>query len=371
MMDCNRHVALYLPSLRGGGAEQVMVNLANGFAKRGIRTDLVLAKAEGPYLGSVSGSVNIIDLHSRRVLTSLPALVFYLRKVRPDVMLATVGHANVIAIMARVLSGTRHQVRLVVRETTTVGINASEAPTWRGRVMPLVLRFFYPMADAIIANSMGAAKNLSIQTGIPEDRILIIGNPVDIGRIRKLSMEPLAGVPKIDAGPVIVSVGRLAQEKDFETLLYAFKAVHDAMPDVRLLILGEGELRQKLETLASDFGIADRVALPGFLSNPYPVMKHADLFVLSSRWEGLPNALLEALALGVPIVATNCPSGPAEILEDGKYGKLVTVGDTQAMADAIVGALGNSPDMDILIKRAEDFSVDKIVDQYLKLIFPG
>jgi len=370
MTDLNRHIALYLPSLRGGGAERVMVNLANGFAKRGITTDLVVASAVGPYLDLVLSTVNIVDLKCSRVLTSLPALARYLRKRQPNAMIATMGHANVVAILARMLSGTRSKIQLAVREANTVGISAREAPTLKGRIMPVALRFLYPLADVIVANSKGSAKDLSSQTGIPEERIAVIGNPVDIAQIRELSKaSPPILLPKISSGQSIVSVGRLTPQKDFETLLCAFSLVLEVRPDVSLLILGEGELRQKLEGLAVELGIRDKLIMPGFVSNPYAVMKQADLFVLSSRWEGLPNTLLEALALGLPVVATDCPSGPAEILSNGKYGKLVPVGDSKALAKAILHMLDTPINRDLLESRAKKFSIDKIVDEFLDLFF--
>ena len=369
MRNNAQKIAIYLPSLRGGGAERVMVNLANGFAARCIKTDLVLAKAEGPYLDSVSSQVQIVDLESSRVIISLPGLIRYLRESRPDVLLATMGHANVIAIWARWLSGMEDKIRLVVREAVTISINSKHTRHCHGKFLPLLTRKFYPRADAIVANSLNSAKDLNISARIPLSCIKVIYNPIDTEAIRKAGQKfPDHSWYQKTGLSIIVAVGRLTEQKDFTTLIQAFQKICTKNQRLRLMILGEGEKRAELEQLICQLGISDKVALPGFVNNPYTFLKHADLFVLSSRWEGLPNALLEALAVGTPVVSTDCPSGPSEILENGKYGRLVPVGDAETMAEAMVETLVNPLDSEMLKKRAEDFSVDKIVEQYLTLL---
>ena len=365
------HLALYLPSLRGGGAERVMVNLANGFSQRGIKVDLVLANAEGPYLDDVSSAVEIVDLFSKRVSASLPGLTRYLKKNKPQAMLSTMGHANIIAILARKLAGMEEKMRLVVREAITISYDTRKTNKPLGRLIPQLTRFFYPWADEIIANSSGSAYDLATLTGLPVDSIHIIANPIDIDAIRDYGKTfPNHPWFHSDEYQVILATGRLTEQKGFDVLIKAFLLVNKKKPDTRLIILGEGEKRQELNELVKSLGIADKVSLPGFMNNPYSYMNHSTLFVLSSRWEGLPNALLEALTLGTPIVATKCPSGPSEILENGKYGKLVPVDDYNELANAILTTLSTPPDRQTLKARANNFSIDKIVDECLNILLP-
>ncbi|BCO09765.1 glycosyl transferase [Desulfolithobacter dissulfuricans] len=344
-----------------------MVTLANGFAGRGIGVDLVLARAEGPYLDEISPDVRVIDLKASRVVTSLPALVRYLRREQPGAMLATMAHANIIAIWARKFARIAPGL-LAVREANTMGISAENTRQLRGRLLPLATRFFYPRADAVIANSRGSAEDLSRHAGIAPAKLHVVFNPLDLqtisARAKEKNDHPWFREP---GPPVILGTGRLTEQKDFQTLVRAF-ALARARLEARLVILGEGEDRQKLEKLITSMNLENDISLPGFVSNPYPFMKHASLFVLSSRWEGLPNALLEAIALGTPVVATSCPSGPAEILENGRYGHLVPVGDPEALARAMVETIENPPDPSLLRKRAEDFSSARIIDQYLEIL---
>jgi len=359
-----KRVALFLPSLRGGGAERVMVNLARGFVERGLHVDLVLAKAEGPYLSEVPTGVRVVDLGARRVLYSLPGLVRYLRREQPQAMLSTLNHANIIALWARKL--TRVPTRLVIREANTVSVEVANVPALKAKLMPYLIKIFYPWADAIVANSRGVAEDLTKLTGLPPDKIKIIYNPVITPKLFAKAEEPLDH-PWFRPGepPVILGVGRLTKQKDFPTLIRAFALVRKERP-ARLMILGEGEERPKLEALVRELGLEKDVALPGFVDNPYKYMKRAAIFVLSSRWEGLPSVLIEASALGTPVVSTDCPSGPREILEDGRWGKLVPVGNPEALARGIMEALSNPIRSEDLQKRARAFNLEEIVPQYLE-----
>jgi len=360
-----KKITLFLPSLRGGGAERVMVNLARGFAERGLQVDLVLAKAEGPYLLEIPPSVRVVDLRARRVIYSLPALVRYLRRERPCAMLSTLGHANIIAIWARFLA--RVPVRLAVREANTPSVSSANASTFREKIMPTLIRLFYRYADVVIANSYGVKEDLLRITGLPVEKIKVIYNPVLTPDLFAKAEEPLdhpwfrPGAP-----PVILGVGRLTEQKDFPTLIRAFALVRKEGP-ARLMILGEGEDRAKLEALARELGVEPDVALPGFVANPYKYMKRAAVFVLSSRWEGLPTVLIEAMALGTPVISTDCPSGPAEILEGGKWGLLVPVGDPDLLARAILETLHNppGPSPQMVWKR---FSLEEVVTAYLQVL---
>lgn len=332
-------LALFLPSLGGGGAERVMVTLAKALAERGFSVDLVLAKAEGPYLGDVPEEVRVVDLGARRVLYSLPGLVRYLRRERPAAMLSALNHANIVAIWARSLS--RVATRLVVAEHNTLSLSTENAPSLRARVMPLLIKRFYPLAETVVAVSRGVAEDLVALTGLPPDKVKVIYNPVVTPELFAKAEEPLDH-PWFQPGepPVILGVGRLTKQKDFPTLIRAFALVRKERP-ARLMILGEGEDRPQLEALVWELGLEEDVALPGFVDNPYKYMKRAAVFVLSSAWEGLPTVLIEALALGTPVVSTNCLSGPAEILEGGRWGSLVPAGDESRLAGAVLETLSH------------------------------
>jgi len=360
-------VSLFVPSLRGGGAERVMVMLANGFADRGLKVDLVLAQAEGPYLAEVSSAVRIVDLRANRVLASLPGLVRYLRQERPRAMLSALNHANVIAVVARILSGV--SVRLVVSEHNNVSLSMNISRKLRSRVVLSMMRWAYRKADGVAAVSTGVADDLANAINLPRDRISVIFNPVVTPELIEKSRMSLEH-PWLKEGksPVILGVGRLTLQKDFTTLIHAFAQVRTVY-DCRLVILGEGELRAELEQLVASLGVQDSVQLPGFAENPFAWMSRVQLFVLSSRWEGLGNVLIEAMACGAAVVSTNCPSGPDEILEGGRWGRLVPVGDVQALAEAMVAVLETPGDQLFDVRRrADNFKRELAVSAYLKLL---
>lgn len=358
-------IGIFLPSLRGGGAERVMLFLARGFVEKGYEVDLVLAKSEGPYLRDVPENVNVVDLKAGRVFTSLSALVRYLRKAQPFALLSAMDHSNIIALWAQRLARVRARVVVSVHHTLSMGVKHSNR---RGRLIPYIARWCYGWADGVVAVSRGVADDLSNTLDLPRERIRVIYNPVVVPELFELVTEPMEH-PWFRAGepPVVLSVGRLTAAKDYPTLLRAFSLVIRARP-VRLVILGEGEERARLEAMVWDLGLEDVVSLPGFVKNPYAYMSKAAVFVLSSAWEGFGNVLVEAMACGTPVVSTNCPSGPAEILESGKYGRLVPVGNAEALAEGILAVLDGSTNSEVLRHRAKEFSYDDIADQYLGIL---
>ncbi|MGI9952916.1 glycosyltransferase [Moorellaceae bacterium AZ2] len=359
-------LTLFLPSLRGGGAERVMVNLARGFVEQGLDVDLVLAKAEGPYLSQVPPKVRVIDLGAPRVLASLPGLVRYLRRERPQALLSAMDHANVVALWARRTA--RVPTRVVVSVHNTVSRASANAPSLRARFTPLWVRLFYPWAEAVVAVSKGVAEDLIRFTGLPREKVRVIYNPVVTPELFAKTEEPLDH-PWFAPGepPVVLSVGRLTPPKDYPTLIRAFALVRKERP-ARLMILGEGEERSKLEALVRELGLEADVALPGFVDNPYKYMKRAAVFVLSSAWEGFGNVLVEAMAVGMPVVSTDCPSGPAEILEGGKWGDLVPVGNVELLAKAVVHTLENNSFRTKGIQRIKDFELRLIVRSYAETL---
>ncbi len=312
-------VALFLPSLEGGGAERVFVELANQFVEEGLEVDLVLASAQGPYLEEVSAAVRVVDLNARGVLNALPRLIRYLRDQRPRALLSALNHANVVAVFAALLSGSKTRSVISVRSLPSV-VHA-EMGSRHSCLLLQLMKLAYPLADAIVANSEAVASDLA---GLlkARDRVpLVFYNPLNLDRIEELSRREVCEL-EIDGGPLILGVGSLTILKDFETLIRAFALVR-AGRRCRLAILGEGPERGCLERLVAELGLTADVLLPGFVSNPFSWMRNAAVFVSSSVTEGCPNALMQALACGTPLVSTDCAGGSAEILQHGKWGRLV------------------------------------------------
>lgn len=359
-------LAVFLPGLYAGGAERTMLKLAGGLAARGHEVDLVLARAVGPHLPEVPAAVRLVDLHAPRVLFSLPALVRYIQRERPAILLSALT-TNIIAIWARRL--VRWPIRVVVSERNTLTSETRHyASDLRLRMMPKLIHRFYPWADSIVAVSNGVAEDLSRAAGIPRDHIHVIYNPVITPELDRQIHAPLDHPWfKPDAPPVILAAGRLTAQKDYPTLIEAFARVHQKRP-ARLMILGEGEERVALEDMVKRHHLEGKISLPGFIANPYPFMAKAAVFVLSSKWEGLPGVLIEALYCGAPLIATDCPSGPGEILAGGKYGRLVPVGDPNGLASAILSVLEDRPPRPPQ-ESWQRFELEHVLDQYSAVLF--
>jgi glycosyltransferase involved in cell wall biosynthesis len=362
-----RKVLLFLPSLDGGGAERVFVELANAFSSAGVPVDLALVRASGPYLSELAPSVRVVDLGAPGVLRSLPRLARHLRTERPEAMLSALEHANVVAVLARHIG--RRQTRCVVSTRSVLSMLKYETGSLSAWRVTQTSRLAYPFADAVIANSEGVAADLVRFLRVPRERIHVIHNPLSLEWIERLSHESAAGAGIGTAGaPLILSVGRLSGLKDFPTLLRAF-ALARRTHACRLAILGEGPDRQRLEALARGLGVGGEVLFPGFIANPFAWMRGAAVFVSSSISEGCPNALMQALACGTRVVGTDCLGGSREILEDGRWGRLVPVGDAAAMAGAITAALDATDKVDAR-RRVADFSLEKIARRYLEVLLP-
>jgi glycosyltransferase involved in cell wall biosynthesis len=357
-------VALFMPSLAGGGAERVMVTLANAFAAHRLGVDLVLADARGALRDSVAPAVRVVDLGAGRVARSLAPLARYLRRERPRAMLSFLNHANVVAILARRLAAV--PVRLVISERNHPSADAALSGPRAGLLLAL-MRLTYPWADRIVAVSHGVAEDLTARLRLPAGHVVTIRNPIVAPHLTALADAPLNHPWMVPgAPPVILGVGRLSPQKDFATLIRAFGAVRARRP-ARLVILGEGEQRAALDSLIAAEGLAADVALPGYEPNPLRYMRRAAMLALSSRHEGLPGALIEAMACGTPVVATDCPSGPAEILENGRWGRLVPVGDADAVAAAIEATL-DDPAPPAVAERAKAFGVEAAISAYLEVL---
>jgi glycosyltransferase involved in cell wall biosynthesis len=365
MNTSKERLAILLPGLYDGGAERTLLNLAEGFVARGFPVDLVLSRAEGPYMAQVPDSVRVVDLEAARVLMCLPALIHYLRSERPVALLSAL-YANIVAVWARRIAGVPQCVVLSEQNNLTSVSNGEKDVRWK--LYPGLARWFYPWADGITAVSKGVADDLALATKLRPSRIQVIYNPIVTPDLQKRS-ESLLEHPWFGNGepPVVVGVGRLTAQKAFSVLIRSFALVRKSRP-ARLLILGEGEERPMLEALIRQLGLQEDVDLPGFVSNPYPYMANASLFVLSSRWEGLPTVLVEAMSLGTPVVSTDCPSGPREILKSGQYGQLVPMDDPDAMALAIQNSLANGSTRP-LEESWKPFELDFVTDQYLSMLF--
>jgi len=365
-----KRLAIFLPGLYDGGAERVMLNLASGLCRRGTAVDLVLSQAEGPYMNDLPDSVRLVELNRKhrgflRTQSSLPAFIGYLKRERPDALLTGL-QANTVAVWARRLVGIPR--RVVITEQNTFSLQNQLLPGSYRWLMPYVTRYFYQWADSIIAVSEGVADDLAHVTAIPRQRIQVIYNPIVTNELKAKAQAPLQH-PWFQPGepPVILAVGRLTRQKAFDTLLQSFAQVRQNRP-ARLLILGEGEDRSALEAQVSRLGLDQDVSMPGFVSNPYPYMVQSSLFVLSSRWEGLPTVLVEALYCGAPVISTDCPSGPQEILKGGKYGKLVPVDDVGSLAQAILAAL-DGPVQHPAQESWQPFELETVIDQYIDSLF--
>ena len=359
------HVAIYVPSLSGGGAERVMLDLATGLLDRGIRVDLVLVRAEGDYLSQVPIGLRLVDLNSHRAAASLMKLVAYVRRERPTALLATLAEANVMALVAKLLL--RGRLRVVTRIANTYSEELT-AGSFKHRHALRLLKLLLPTADGIVTVSQGVSDDLRGLIPAVSHKVTTIYNPVARPELVDQAAAPVSHPWfKSESVPVILSAGRLTTVKDHATLLRAFAEVCRTRP-ARLVILGVGPERENLLVLAEGLNVSQHVDLPGFEVNPFAYMSRSKAFVLSSRYEGFPNVLVQAMACGTPVVSTDCRSGPREILEDGKWGHLVPVGDWQGMADAIIETLDNPTPSEQLVARASAFSADASIDRYLEVL---
>jgi glycosyltransferase involved in cell wall biosynthesis len=371
MQAHKKRVATLLGNLEGGGAERITLNLLKGMSPDAYELELLLVDATGAFVDQVPPHVTLTDLKAGGISKAVVPLARHLRRTRPDILMSHSSHINVGAVAAKLLSGV--PLRTVVVEHNNRSVSGqfkqrkSDSTRAYRKLLPQLIERLYRYADAVVGVSHGVSRYIAGRYHVPAHKLHTIYNPiVDEELLAKAEAEPFHPWLREKSKPVLLAVGRLTVQKDFETLLRAFAEVRQ-QTECRLLILGEGEKRGELEALAQALGVADDVAMPGFTDNPYACMSRADALVLSSRWEGLPTVLVEAMACGCPVVATDCPSGPDEILEGGKWGPLVAVGDPEALAAAILKTLESPPSADLLRSRAAVFSHDNAVQAYTQL----
>ncbi|MBE0623743.1 MAG: glycosyltransferase [Burkholderiales bacterium] len=339
------------------------VYLANDWHARGIQVDFALMQRSGELLNLLLDEIGIIELGAARIRQVILPLARYLRKARPDIVLAGMWPLTSAAVLSWWLAG--KPGRLYLSDHNVLSISSARELGISPRFLGAVMSLTYPSANGLIAVSHGVRQDMCELGGFSESKVRVIYNPTAIGvsphREPMLIKEELWGAG-FDCH--ILSVGTLKAQKDHASLIKAFSLLPLSL-NAKLTILGDGPLRADLNKLVDDLGLHDRVAVPGFVVDPYPWFRSADLFVLSSRWEGFGNVIVEALECGVPVVSTDCQSGPAEILANGRYGKLVPVEDPAALAAGIVESLKQPVDRDRLMERAKDFAIGTISDQYL------
>ncbi len=358
------------------GAERVALHLAEGFVAKGYQVDLVTIQpgiAEDT-LPKIPPGVRIIDLGiadlgGTPTWKKLFALADYLRKERPTALISFCDTIN-LATWAKLWAGV--PTRVIVGIHNALSSDGTDTMKGiKGKFRAMLMRLSYPWAQGVAAVSQGLAEDLSNFSGLPLSKIQVVYNPVVTPSVLEKAQAPVEH-PWFVAGepPVILGVGRLHEQKGFATLIQAFALVRKQKTS-RLMILGEGHLRPQLEALVNELGLQDDVALPGYVGNPYAYMAKAAVFTLSSGWEGLPTVLIEAIAVGTPVVSTDCQSGPSEILQNGTFGNLVPVGDVEALATAIVATL-DAPDQktrqEVLKRRGADFSLENSINKYLEVM---
>jgi glycosyltransferase involved in cell wall biosynthesis len=356
-------IAFFTPSLGGGGAERVVVTLASHYAAQGHTVDLIALFHQEAYQSEVHPAVRMHYLHTHRRMLAAPRLAKVLREVRPAALLATVY--TFTAVLGQRLA--RTPTRVILREATTpsIAFQVNETSALKRAISETAMRWLYPRADAVVAVSKGVAQDLLNLIPQLKPKLTVIYNPViDAALYAKADAPVEHPWFQPNQPPVVLAAGRLVALKGFDTLLRAFARVRQQTL-ARLVILGEGPERPNLERLAAELGVAADMDMPGFDPNPFRYMKRAGVFVLSSRYEGLPNVLIQAMACGCPVVSTDCPNGPAEILDGGRYGPLVPVDDVEAMARAIVAALkGSNPQ--VPEAWLSQFAVPTVAHQYLE-----
>ena len=395
LTDQNGKLAIFIKSLKGGGAERSTVNLANALAASGVDVDLLVVDEKGVFHDLVSDKVNLIRLRqasfvqtmrslwrypmdllyllrlivipsSPKPAPAVPALADYLRKTRPRALLTALDYGNIAAVVARTVSDV--DTRIVIGQRNQLSEGYIGRAKWRQKHVAPTLRYFFERADAIVSVSKGVSKDLGEALKLPDHQLHAVYNAVYNSTLEKQSLEDMQHVWFNNKEiPVIIAVGKLKPQKDFETLIKAFAKVRTKIK-ARLIILGEGPMLSDLNLLVEKLNISDYVIFEGFVQNPFKYMRNADLFVLSSKYEGLPGVLVQALACGCPVVSTDCPSGPREILENGKYGPLVPVADADALATAIIAQLQTRHDRDYLQIRGRSFSEEEAVRGYLRVL---
>lgn len=360
MEDLKGKISIFLPNLKGGGAEKSMAILANSFYEKGYSVDLILAKKTGPFLDLLKPGINCFDFNSDSVFKTIIKLINYIRVYSPQVLLTAINYVNLTAILAKIVS--RKKFRLIISERNN---NFSRKIKLTDGLKPFIvnilIKFLYPFADSIIAVSKELASEVKKNIIFNKSKVTYIYNPIILNTYKSENKFSISE-------PYIIAIGRLEKQKNYLLLIKAFKRLQKHT-NSKLLILGEGSKRDEIEKMINQLGLSHQVIMPGFVLNIRPYLEKAKMLVLSSNYEGLPTVLIEGLLAGTPIVSTNCPTGPYEILEGGRWGRLVKPNDVNSLYQGMLETLNdkNPPNG---INRAKEFSVENSVKGYLKVMFP-
>jgi glycosyltransferase involved in cell wall biosynthesis len=356
-------VILFITNLSIGGAERVTVNLANQLAENGHQVEVLVLTEEGEFVEELAPKVEFSVLSVDRMRWAAIPLARHLCRTNPDTLISFMTNANVIAIVA-----TR-----IARISTTViatehSIQSRKFSLSVKRDMMLA-KYMYPFADYVVGVSQGVSEDIRGWARVPDDKIVTIYNPIVSDEMIGATYSPPSHHWfQNDDIEVVLSVGRHVKEKDYSTLIRAFAQLLEERETVRLVLMGGGKLTPEYESLIEKLGIQEKVSMPGFVNHPYPYMAHADVFALSSRVEGLSLVLIEAMACGTPVVSTDCPDGPSEVLAGGEYGELVPIGDSNSLKNALIRTLDRPIAKQTLRQRAEEFSIKKAARQYENLL---
>lgn len=359
-------VAVFISYSGDGGVERMINNLIAGMLDVGKTVDVVVLKREGAHFRALPQGARVVALPTRHAVWAPPFLWRYLHRAKPKALLAAKDRASRAALAMHRWNA--RETRVVIRAGNHLSRLLDERSHGFRALRLRAARRLYPLADAVVAVSQGVADDLISTTGVAPDRVHVVRNPTITPDIDERALEP-TGHPWLDTPgpPVIVGIGRLARQKDFATLMRAFARLL-CERDARLVILGEGRERAELERLANHLEISEALDMPGFVTNPYAWLQRASLFALSSAWEGSPNALTEAMHLGRPVVATDCSSGPNELLDGGRIAPLIPIGDDAALACAISSTLARPPEPQRLRAAVAEYHPKVSTARYLEVL---
>ncbi|MCG5502172.1 MULTISPECIES: glycosyltransferase [Ectothiorhodospira] len=366
MHNINNKVAIFAPYFDNGGVERMLVNLACGLSKRGIPVDFIVNHSHSEFLKDLTEPIKLIKLQEKNKIKIIKSFTKYIINTQPKAILSAKEDCDIIATHAWKRSG--KQSKLYIRAV----VNTTQQMMYRNIIRRYwsawISRTIYRNADGIIAVSRGVADDIYKISKPNIERIHVAPNPVITSDLFKKAQEELdhPWLTNHDK-PVILGAGRLGRQKNFSMLISAFANARAKRP-MRLIILGDGRRRERLLKQAEELGIANDVFLPGFVKNPYAWISRADLFVLSSLWEGSPNVLTEAMALGIPVISTDCPSGPSELLGNGKYGMLIPINDIDYMSHAIINTLDKPIKAEDLQKAVENYTLENSVNNYMRIM---
>ncbi len=362
----NARISVFLHTLDYGGVPFSMMALANELAARGYHAEIVVLHGGGPSEHRVSDAVRVVDLNCSRALFALPALRRYMVEAKPDVLISAQFHINAVAIAASLLLPSR-RIRVIASQHSAMTLSSRDSDRWLTTTTPWLAKLAYRLPDHLVCVSEGVRNEMIQELGVSPKRAVTIHNPIvthdAMSQLRESpALPPFGGSDE----PLIVTAGRLSPEKDLETLFLALAELRRHR-SARLLVLGDGPAREGLERLARALGIQDSVHFAGFVDRPLGYMRQAQLFVLSSIYEGFGNVLAEALLCGLPVVSTDCDFGPREILGAGRWGHLVPIRDPHALAEAMQLALASPPPPERQKQRALEFTDERSADRYEEL----